>query len=172
MEVQELARETKKVEIDHSGVMEVRLAVPEDAPALFDIIHTLWLEEHHNHHPFDEEEVVARIHAATHRASSFMGVIGPVGGPLRAIIYLVLDKIWFSKEPQLTGFTTFVRPEWRESSYARQLLAFAKNASDTLGVKLLSAVISDEKTEAKCVLWRRKFPKIGEMFLYDPNKKG
>ncbi len=156
--------------IQHAN--DVRFAVPEDTDALWELIHVLWRDEHKDHHPINEAAVRQRLAYATNRTGSFIGVIGPVGGPLRAMIYLILETIWFSTEPQITCVTAFVHPQWRKSDYARQLLNFAKSASDELQARLLTGVVSTERTKMKCALWARHFPKAGEFYLYDPTEQG
>lgn len=100
------------------------------------------------------------------------GVIGVIGetGKLQAICLLIIADYWYSNEKHLEELLVFVDPEYRASSHAKDLVGWMKHQADITGIPLLTGIVSNDRTEAKCRLYRRMVPKIGEFFLYLGNK--
>jgi hypothetical protein len=147
---------------------DVRFAVPADEDAMFDLGVLAHAEA--AQHSMDEEKVRAALNAMCHRRSAMAGVIGPEGGPLKGMVLLQLDCIWYSPEFQLLELTNFVHPEHRRSHYAKQLINFAKRCSDNLDIDLMIGVVSNERTKAKVRLYERQLPNVGSFFCYHPDK--
>ncbi len=86
------------------------------------------------------------------------GVLGLIDGKseLAAAIYLVFSRFWYSHDTHLEELFAFVRPQYRKSGYARQLLDFAKTCQKTLGVPLFTGIVTNKRTEAKVMLYRKK----------------
>jgi len=100
-----------------------------------------------------------------------IGVIGPVGA-LEGIVFVTIAQFWYSNEHHLEEFIVYVDPECRKSGHAKELINWMKRQSDLTGLKLLTGIMSNERTEAKCRLYGRLLPKWGEFFLYSGNGKG
>jgi GNAT superfamily N-acetyltransferase len=102
------------------------------------------------------------------------GVIGVVGEPgkVEGVIFLRIAKMWYSGEPLVEEFFAYVRPEYRSSNNAKNLIAFAKRQADRLNVPLRMCIVSRIATEQKIKLYQRLlgFPK-GAFFLYRPNQE-
>jgi GNAT superfamily N-acetyltransferase len=96
-----------------------------------------------------------------------IGVIGREGG-LEAICGLCISDLWYTYDKHLTDFLVFVDPEYRTTGHAKTLTGWMKTQADIIGMPLMSAVVTNHRTEAKCRLFRRTFPKVGELFLYYP----
>ena len=94
-----------------------------------------------------------------------IGVIGPVG-ELEALCGICISDVWYTSEKHLADFLVFVDPANRASDHASALLHWMKLQSDLIGLPLLSGVVSSKRTEAKCRLFKRMFPKVGEYYLY------
>ena len=94
-----------------------------------------------------------------------MGVIGKVGA-LEAICGLCISDLWYTHDKHLGDFLVFVDPVHRSSKHAQALIEWMKYQSDILGLPFISGVITNQRTEAKCRLFRRMIPKIGETFFY------
>lgn len=94
-----------------------------------------------------------------------IGVIGEVGR-LEALVFVTIGTYWYSHDRHLEEFLVFVDPECRRSNHARALVDWMKLQSDRTGLPLVTGIISNERTEAKCRLYRRLVPKVGEFFLY------
>ena len=98
------------------------------------------------------------------------GVIGVIGDPgtLEGLAILVLSSFWYTNRRHIEEFVVFVDPECRKSNHAKSLIDWMKKQSDESRLPLLSGIISNTRTEAKCRLYGRMLPKIGEYFLYLP----
>lgn len=94
-----------------------------------------------------------------------IGVIGEVGR-LEGLALLFLSGFWYTHERHLEEYLVYVDPECRRSFHARALVDWMKHQSDKIGLPLMTGIISNERTEAKCRLYRRLVPKVGEFFLY------
>lgn len=97
-------------------------------------------------------------------------VIGPPG-KLEAICFVLLGQFWYSHDRHLEELLVFVDPEYRKSNHAKEIINWMKKTADDLGIPVLSGIMSNHRTEAKCRLYARQLPKIGEFFLYNPQKK-
>jgi hypothetical protein len=98
-------------------------------------------------------------------ARGVVGVIGDVG-KLEALAVLFIGTFWYSHDRHLEEYIVYVDPECRRSHHAVSLVSWMKAQSDRIRVPLVTGIISNERTEAKCRLYRRLVPKIGEFFLY------
>jgi GNAT superfamily N-acetyltransferase len=99
-----------------------------------------------------------------------IGVIGPVGA-LEGLCILLLGCFWYTKKRHIEELMVFVDPECRKSNHAKSLIEWMKQQSEESKLKLLSGIISNTRTEAKCRLYRRSgLPKAGEFFLYSPTE--
>lgn len=100
------------------------------------------------------------------------GIIGVIGVPghLEALAFLAIGEVWYTYEKHIGDCFVFVDPAHRKSSvrHAKLLLEWMREQSRQTGLPLMSGVTSTERTEAKCALYRRMFPKIGEVFLWRP----
>lgn len=96
------------------------------------------------------------------------GVIGVIGAPgdLEALAFIVIGEVWYTTDKHIGDCFVFVDFEHRKSRHAKALLEWMRDQSILTGLPLMSGVTSTERTEAKCVLYRRMFPKIGEVFLW------
>lgn len=147
---------------------EVRLADEHDEFEIFKLCSMMHSEQ--PYHPLDWDRIVPMIRLATNRTRGIIGVIGE-RHDVRAACFLVLDQIWYSSDWQLLELFNYVRPDARRSNYAKDLIRYAKNAADTLGIDLTVGVFSNIQTEAKCRLYRRLLPKMGEFYCYSPEPR-
>lgn len=97
------------------------------------------------------------------------GVIGVIGqeGSLEALCGLCISDLWYTEDKHLADFLVFVDPEFRASNHAKSLVNWMKKQSDIIGLPLMSGIVSTVRTEAKCRMFRRLIPKVGEYFLYN-----
>lgn len=96
-------------------------------------------------------------------------VIGPPG-KLEALCFVIIGSFWYSHEYHLEELLVYVDPEYRKSNHAKEIINWMKKTADDLGIPVLSGIMSNHRTEAKCRLYARQLPKIGEFFLFDPKK--
>lgn len=102
------------------------------------------------------------------------GVIGVIGTPnaLEALVFVTIGSYWYSHDKHIEEFIVYVDPECRRSGHAQALVQWMKDQVEITGLPLMTGIISNERTEAKCRLYRRLLPKIGEFFLYTPKGGG
>jgi GNAT superfamily N-acetyltransferase len=61
----------------------------------------------------------------------------------------------------------FVDPDHRRSTYAKQLMVFAKKAAETLNLELSIGINTNVETDAKVRLYRRQFRPEGAFFSHN-----
>jgi hypothetical protein len=96
-----------------------------------------------------------------------IGVIGPVGA-LEGLAFLTIGSYWYTEEHNIEEFIVFVDPNHRASEHAKALINWMKAQPDIVGIPLVTGVLSNTRTEAKCRLYGRLLPKAGEFFLVKP----
>lgn len=96
-----------------------------------------------------------------------IGVIGPVGA-LEGLVFVTIGEYWYSNQKHIEEFIVYVDPECRKSNHAHALIDWMKEQVEVTGIPLMTGIISNERTEAKCRLYRRMLPKIGEFFYLAP----
>ena len=150
----------------------VRLAAPADELAIL-----LLLEQMHAENGLFAysksrvRDLVRSILAAPVKPLPVPAMIGVIGTPtdLQGTIGLMVTQLYYTDEWHLGDLWNFVRPDCRKSEHAKELLEFGKRMAGALGLKSMSGVVSNERTEAKLRLYRRRFGKlVGGYFLFDP----
>mgnify|MGYP001593750242 CR=1 FL=1 len=101
-----------------------------------------------------------------------IGVIGPVGGTLEGLSFVLISQFWYSNDKHIEELLVYVDPECRKTGHAHALIDWMKEQVETTGLPLMTGIISNERTEAKCRLYRRMLPKIGEFFYLAPKGAG
>lgn len=96
-----------------------------------------------------------------------IGVIG-VPGQLEGLVFVTIGTYWYSYDKHIEEFIVYVDPECRRSDHAQSLIQWMKDQVEITGLPLMTGIISNERTEAKCRLYRRMLPKIGEFFFLGP----
>jgi GNAT superfamily N-acetyltransferase len=148
---------------------DVRLAEQEDIPQIIDLLKEHFREN--GNHTLSESKIITLIALHYNKSGGVIGVIGYRGEKLKGLIILAVTQLWYSDNYILDEISLFVRPECRKSDYAKQLMVFAKKASDTLDLELRISVWSNERTEAKIKLYRRQFKLKGASFNYNEKPK-
>lgn len=102
------------------------------------------------------------------RDTGLRGVIGVIGTPgkLEALAFLAIGEVWYTYDKHLGDCFVFVDPAHRKSRHAQVLLKWMRDQAQLTKLPLMCGVASSERTEAKCALYKRMFPKIGEFFLW------
>ena len=150
-----------------TDLTHIRLGGAEDEMQIFSLCSLMNAEV--GLHQLNWPKVSAMIRMATQR---IRGIIGVIGEPhdLKAAIFMVIEPIWYSDSFSLMEYFTYVRPDARKSTYAIDLLTYGKHCADELGIDFVAGVFSTTRTEAKCRLYRRVVPKVGEFFRYHPGE--
>lgn len=143
----------------------VRLAVKEDAPSIYRMCQELHKEN--GQASWSEDKIRGSIGGALAGKSAIIGVIGPKGSPV-AMIYLHLGSMWYSDDIHLEDRGTYVDPDHRRTTYAKDLIEFAKRAAEQLKMPLLMGIASTKRTEQKIRLCRRRLgPPLGAYFIWN-----
>jgi hypothetical protein len=118
-------------------------------------------------YPISMPKVAALVRLAITRERGIIAVIGEPHN-LKAILFLLMEPVWYSEQFVLMEFVNYVRPDARRSTYAKDLIAYAKKLSRETKLPLFVGVSTDKRTEAKMKLYRRMLPWVGGFFLYRP----
>jgi GNAT superfamily N-acetyltransferase len=112
------------------------------------------------------QECVKRALRYEHGA---IGVIGSKEGVLEGLAFLCIGTFWYSEAPHLEEYMVYVQPDHRKSGHAKALLDWMEKQVNETGLPLMTGVFSNSaRNEAKCRLYSRKFPKLGEFFYLQP----
>ena len=155
----------------------VRTATPEDR----DDVWRLLLQSHSENGIFklDPVKVDHLVNRALYAAQippwdqgprAHIGVIGPPG-KLEAIVFLMIGSFWYSSDLHLEELLIFVDPEYRRSEHAKSIIAWMKKTAQTLGIPVLTGIISKHRTAAKIRLYDRYLPRVGAFFLFPMDEK-
>jgi hypothetical protein len=144
---------------------EIRLADEHDEFEIFKLCSLMHSEQ--PYHPLSWDRIVPMIRLATSRTRGIIGVVGE-RHDLKAAIFLVLDQIWYSDEWQLLELFNYVREDARKSTFAKDLIVYAKQCADRLNLDLTVGVYSTIRTQAKIRLYSRMIPQVGAFFGYTP----
>lgn len=148
----------------------IRLADEHDEIGILDMVRLMHAEQ--PYHDLDIGRVAALVRIAVQPSAQRHGIVGVIGeprGPIKAGIFLSIEPLWYSSDKVLLEYFNYVRPEARKgSTYANDLIAYAKQCSDHLGLDLTIGVYSTIRTAAKIRLYRRWMIQVGAFFLYAP----
>lgn len=146
---------------------KVRIATRDDTPELINLLHMMHAES--GLMPLDEQCAAEFFERAFSKKGGIIGVIGD-SGDIRAAMYLLLTRFWYTREHHLEECFNFVRHDMRKTDYARKLLAFAKECSDTIKIPLVIGVLTNQRMEGKVRLYRRSLGiPAGAFFVYRAN---
>jgi hypothetical protein len=114
-----------------------------------------------------DNKVRGLLQRAFKREGGMLAVVGPPGR-LEGMIYLLMSTMWYSDDPCWEELYTYVRPQFRRSRNAVELLHFAKWAAEQSGFPLFIGVISNKQTHRKIQLYQRQFDEpVGNFFLFN-----
>lgn len=121
--------------------------------------------------PLDEMEARKTFDLAFNRQGGILGVIGGAGD-IKAMIFLLISRFWYSKSHHLEELFNFVRPDVRKSkeNYAPRMIEFAKNCADEIKIPLTIGVLTNQRMEGKVRLYRRSLGvPAGAWFVHMPS---
>lgn len=142
---------------------DVRLAEPADRERLRDLM--ILLHGENGLFSVSPVKVDAMLDRFYNRQGALIGAIGDVGSPVAAI-YLEISQVVYSDDWLLIEQYSFVHPDHRRSTYARQLIAYAKKVSSELKLPLMIGILSNKRTEAKMRLYDQVLHRSGGYYTY------
>ncbi len=143
---------------------DVRLAVPEDRPALVDL--TTKLHGENGLFSLSLKKRDGLLDRYYDGKGAIIGVIGEIGDPV-ATIYVSLTQPEYTDDWALVEVWNFVRDDQRHSTHARHLIEYAKFLSSEMRIPLLIGILSNHRTEAKVRLYERTLDKVGAYFVWN-----
>lgn len=144
----------------------VRKAIPADAPELMEMCQALHAEN--AMFSMNEEKVTAMLEKAFNKQGAIIGALGPTGS-IEGAIFMLISSFWYTSDFCLEELFSYVRPEFRRSTNAKELINFGKRCSEELGIPLVIGVVSNERTKAKVGLYQRQLSDpCGAYFLHRP----
>jgi hypothetical protein len=96
------------------------------------------------------------------------GIIGVIehDGKVVASVGMEFVQFWYSEDWLLSELWNFVHPDFRKTTYAQDLINFAKWCSDGLSIPLHMGIISKSRVKAKVRLYKRTIPYAGGYFIH------
>jgi len=146
-------------------VSPVRKAVLTDKPHIMQMCE----ENHRDNGQFalDGRKVEAMIDRAFNGGGAIIGVVGK--DQIEGMLVLLISQFWYTSDWCLEEIQNFVRPQFRKSTHAKDMINFGVRCSDELGIPLVIGVVSNERTKAKMELYRRQLGEpCGGYFLHKP----
>lgn len=100
-----------------------------------------------------------------------IGIIdSPVCNEIAASICIVYEQLWYTDEWHLGELWNNVRPDYRRSNYAKDLIQFGKWVSDAAERALNIGIVTTDRMEAKIRLYKRQnLQQTGAYFIYNIN---
>lgn len=124
--------------------------------------------------PLDEMEARKTFNMAFDRQGGILGVVGEPGD-IKAMIFLLISRYWYTSHHHLEELFNFVRPDVRKSkeNYAPRMIEFAKKCANEIGIPLLIGVLTNQRMEGKVRLYRRSLGvPAGALFVHFPEGMG
>lgn len=149
----------------------IRLARQSDEPEIINLLRLMHAEC--GWQPLDVDYARATFARAWDRKGGILAVIG-APGHIRAMMYLMITNVWYSKQNHLQELFCWVHPDHRCSDYAKLLIEFAKKQSDDLStgagyeIPLVMGVLTNKRAAGKVRLYRRFFGlPVGATFMHN-----
>lgn len=147
----------------------VRKATLADKPELMEMCREL--HEENAQFPMNDTKVNEMIDRAFNGKGAVIGLLGRTGA-VEGGILLLINSWWYTDAWCLEEIFSYVRPQYRKSTNAKELITFGKRCSDELGIPLVIGVVSNIRTRAKVGLYTRQLSEpSGAYFIYGKTLK-
>ena len=146
-------------------VSPVRKALLPDKPQIMEMCRENWADN--GQFSLSVGKVEGMVDKAFNGGGAIIGVVGH--GRVEGMILLNIGQFWYTEDWCLEEVQNYVRPAYRKSTHAKDMINFGKRCSDELGIPLVIGVVSNERTRAKLELYRRQLGEpCGGYFLHRP----
>lgn len=153
----------------------VRIAKPEDEPAIYDALIALYEDNNvaGGYTPERVRECVRQGVSQCNETGAIVGVVDGADDRIAATIGIFPNVPWYSEDAMLVERWLFVRKECRKFGLHNQLFDFAKLFRDEMAgelgrpVKLISSVSSKERLHSKMRLWSRFGRLVGAIYVVE-----
>jgi GNAT superfamily N-acetyltransferase len=131
----------------------VRIAVDEDINEIMEMGRELHAEN--GRLTLNEQKIYDVAMTAIRGDGAIMAVVGPIGR-LEGMVCLTMAQFWYTDEYHLEEMFNYVRPQYRRSENAKNLIKFSERLADKTNKYLMMGVFSDQRTMAKLRLYERQ----------------
>jgi GNAT superfamily N-acetyltransferase len=147
--------------------MTVRTACPRDEDGIVELCRLAHAEI--GPYPFSGARVRDRVSAAVNKRQGVALVSGEPGN-LTGMAIVSLDMPWYSREPRVNELVSYVRPEHRRSTIAKDFLRKEVEIADSLGAALICGVPAHDAAGGKRRLYERHLGEtVGASFIFKPD---
>lgn len=154
-------------------ISPVRKAVPDDEEELMQMCRALHAEN--GIFPLSEWRIRNLLHRAFGKVEPSDAMVGVIrrSNVIEGMILMLIGQFYYTDDWCLEELFNYVRPEYRKSTNAKDLVSFGKRCADELGIPLVIGIVSNERTKAKIELYRRQLgDPIGAYFVHRPASAG
>jgi len=138
----------------------IRIAVAEDAPAIYDLL--CLMHQENGIFSISHEKVKSKI---TEVLNYGVVIVAVKDDQVVGTLGLSPNQVWYTDDWNLSDVWVFVHPDHRRSTFARDLLRAAKEVAARLNMPIMVGVVSKKETEGKVRLFSRHFQPIGQFFI-------
>lgn len=120
------------------------------------------------------ERVRLMVSSATRDKDVIIGIIdAPDGsGRIAASVGAMFANFWYTEQFHIEDLWNFVQPEYRKSTYAKDLLNYSKWLSENMKMPLHIGILTGDRLEAKTRFFSRHLPQVGAAFVYNMKVAG
>ena len=116
----------------------------------------------------DEECAREMFLRALRDKEGVIGVIRGDGAEIKALLFMIITRFWYTTKFHLEEILNFVAPSHRRSNYADALIRYAQHTADELKIPAVIGVLTNSRMEAKVRLYRRRLGMpAGAFFVYN-----
>lgn len=143
----------------------VRLARPEDEAEIMEM--TRRLHQENGLFSLNENKVRDIVKRYYDRSGVTIGVIGETG-KIEGSICLLFSEMYYTDDWHLAELWNHVLEEYRKSRNAHALIDFGMRSANTIGVPLITGIITNKRMAEKVRLYRRMLgTPAGAFFVYN-----
>lgn len=147
--------------------MNVRPAEERDEENLFAILCMAYKEN--APYKINPNKVRLMISAASRDKDVIIGVIdAPDGsGRIAATVGAMFSQWWYTDDWHIEDCWNYVHPEYRKSTFAKDLLNYSKWIAEKMSMPLHVGILTAERMESKVRFFARQMPQVGASFVYN-----
>ncbi len=145
----------------------VRPAQVQDSEKLFAFLNVAYLDNA----PYRINEKKVRNFIAEGAADKVV-IIGLIDAPdkdmIAGSIGAVFSQFWYTDDWHIDECWNFVHPDYRKSTYAKDLISYGKWIAESMGMPAHIGILTATRMEPKIRLYRRQdLTQVGALFAYN-----
>lgn len=146
----------------------VTKAKPEDREAILDI----FFENHaeNGQFPLSRMKIEDTVDRVLNNNEGIIGIIRQ-NADIESIIVMKIGQFWYTDDLVLEEVMNYVRPAYRRTPNAKEMIRYAKKCAEELKIPLVIGVTSNVRTQSKIDLYERELgPPWGAYFVHNAQK--